>query len=396
MQAVSQIARAINQSLDPTAVLRAAVDAIPPALRVDAAIIRQLDPDSGSLTLVASTGLSEDFVIQRRVLRFGEGLAGRVVLRDAPLVVDDVQADGRSTSTLRAEGIRSAAVLPIHARGRPLGTLSTLSYAPHRFGIDDLELLQTIADQVGIAIENARLYAAEHARAQQLAELARLKDEFAATISHELRTPMTVVKTAFDALVRNWETLSEPRRLEYVRAGRAGADRLKRLLENLLAVARIEESGASVRVAPLRLAPVVVEAVQEIVARHGRRVTAAVPDELPPVIADGVGLREVLVHLLDNAARYSDPPSAIELDGRPDDNSVVLAVRDRGVGIRREDLPRLFGRFERADRTVRSEAGIGLGLYIARRLVEAMNGSIWVDSEVGVGSTFYVRLPTAS
>ncbi len=396
MQAVSQIARAINQSLDPTAVLRAAVDAIPPALRVDAAIIRQLDPDSGSLTLVASTGLSEDFVIQRRVLRFGEGLAGRVVLRDAPLVVDDVQADGRSTSTLRAEGIRSAAVLPIHARGRPLGTLSTLSYTPHRFGIDDLELLQTIADQVGIAIENARLYAAEHARAQQLAELAHLKDEFAATISHELRTPMTVVKTAFDALVRNWETLSEPRRLEYVRAGRAGADRLKRLLENLLAVARIEESGASVRVAPLRLAPVVVEAVQEIVARHGRQVTAAVPDELPPVIADGVGLREVLVHLLDNAARYSDPPSAIELDGRPDDNSVVLAVRDRGVGIRREDLPRLFGRFERADRTVRSEAGIGLGLYIARRLVEAMNGSIWVDSEVGVGSTFYVRLPIAS
>lgn len=396
MQALASVARAVNRSLEPNDVLSAAVEAITDALPVDGAVIRQLDPNTGRLTVAAGSGVSERYLASAGALAFGEGLAGQVVLRDQPVVVEDTRADARLSSAARDEGIVAAAVLPIRARDATLGTLSTFCRAPRRFRAADLELLQTIADQVGIALQNARLYAAERTRARELEAVARLKNEFAATISHELRTPMTVVKTAFDGLLRNWDSLAQERRLEYVKVGQAGAERLKRLIENMLLVARIEEQGVKLRVAPIEPSAVVCEAAAEISARHGRPIDCRVPTDLPRVSADHGGLCDVFLRLLDNAARYSEPGAPIAVDGREEPGSVVIDIRDGGCGIAPEDLPRLFQRFERADRRVRSDAGTGLGLYIARRLVETMNGGIWADSEVGVGSTFHVRLPVAS
>jgi signal transduction histidine kinase len=396
LQALASVARAVNRSLEPNDVLSAAVEAVAAALPVDGAVIRQLDPTTGRLTFAAGSGVSERFMASGDALAFGEGLAGQVVLRDQPVVVEDTRTDVRLSVAAREEGILAAAVLPIRSRDTMLGTLSTFCRAPRRFRATDLELLQTIADQVGIALQNARLYAAERTRARELEAVARLKNDFAATISHELRTPMTVVKTAFDGLLRNWDNLAQERRLEYVKVGQSGAERLKRLIENMLLVARIEDQGVKLRVAPLCPAAVVCEAAAEVSARHGRPIDCRVSDELPAVCADRGSLCEVFVHLFDNAARYSERDTPIVADARKELGSVVVAVRDRGCGIASEDLPRLFQRFERADRRVRSDAGTGLGLYIVRRLVETMNGAVWADSQVGVGSTFHVRLPLAS
>ena len=376
--------------------LTEAVEAITTALPVDAAVIRQLDPSTGKLTIAAATGVSERFVTTAGALAFGEGLAGRVVLHDQPMVVEDARRDEALTGLARAEGIAAAAVIPIHARDSLLGTLSTFCYRPRRFRAADLELLQTIADQVGIALENARLYADQRQRASEMEAVARLKNEFAATISHELRTPMTIVKTAFDGLAHKWATLTDERRLEYVRVGQIGAERLKRLLENMLLVARIEEQGAHLRVAPVSPRAVVAEAVAEVASRHAREIANRVGEGLPQVAADHGGLCEVLTHLLDNAARYSDRAAPIAIWALVAEGSVVLAVDDRGCGIAPEDMPRLFQRFERFDRTIRSDAGTGLGLYIARRLVESMHGAIWADSRPGEGSRFHVRLPIAT
>jgi signal transduction histidine kinase len=396
LSALATVARAVNRSLDANDVLREAVEATAAALPVDGAVIRQLDERTGRLRLAAATVLSERFLTSASALAFGEGLSGRVVLRDQPLVVEDARHDEMLTAAAREEGILAAAVIPIHARESLLGTMTTFCRRPRRFRAADLELLQIIADQVGVALENARLYAEQADRASEMEAVARLKNEFAATISHELRTPMTIVKTAFDGLVRNWRGLSEERRFEYVRVGQIGAERLKRLLENMLLVARIEEQGAHLRVAPVRAQAVVAEAIAEVASRHSREIDNGLPELLPDVAADQGALSEVFVHLLDNAARYSERDQPIGVGGRVDGRSVVIEVDDRGCGIAPEDMPRLFQRFERFDRRVRSDAGTGLGLYIARRLVESMHGAIWADSRPAVGSTFYVRLPIAS
>jgi K+-sensing histidine kinase KdpD len=393
ISALHDVARSINRSLDPGDVLRAAVDAIAGAISADGVLIRTLDAATGRLTLAAAIGLSAPVAEAFRVLEFGRGASGYVVLANAPLVVEDAREDRRLSNGITArEGLRSLAVVPIHARASLLGTVAIFTRTPRRFRPDELALLQSIADQVGVALENARLYEAELRRATELERLNQLKTEFVGTVSHELRTPMTVVKTSYDALLRDWDRLSDERRLEYVRVGRAGADRLRRLLENLLLVSGIEDNRIQLRLAPIALQPVVDEVVAELRRREPRRIQAALPIDLPHVHADRARLGDVLSCLVENAARYSMAPTAITISAERCNGGVVLAVHDRGIGIAPEDMPRLFQRFERIDRTVRSQTGTGLGLYISRRLVEVMGGRIWAESELGAGSSFYVQL----
>src|SRR5207244_5662062 len=124
----------------------------------------------------------------------------------------------------------------------------------------------------------------------------------------------------------------------------------------------------------------------------GRPIEAALPDDLPPVHADRARLGDVLSNLVENAIRYSAAPSPVTVSAERRNCQVVVAVHDRGIGIAPEDMPRLFQRFERIDRTVSSHTGTGLGLYISRRLVQVMGGRIWAESELGAGSSFYVQL----
>jgi signal transduction histidine kinase len=391
--ALCEVARTVNQTLDPGAVVQAAVEAINAALAADGALIRTLDPSSGRLTLASATGLSAPVAEDFRVLEFGKGLSGHVLLSNAPLVVEDARGDRRLSGGIAArEGLRSLAVVPIHARTGLIGTVAIFTRAPRRFRADELALLQSIADQVGVALENARLYEAEHRRVADLERLNQLKTDFAATVSHELRTPMTVVKTSFDALLRDWERLDNARRLEYLRVGRAGADRLRRLLENLLLVSGIEDNRIQLRLEPVALAPVVDQVVGELRERQECAIRSSLPPDLPMVRADRSRLGDVIASLLENAIRYSAVRSPVTVSAEWRNSQVVVSVADHGIGIAPEDMPRLFKRFERIDRTVRSHTGTGLGLYISRRLVEVMGGRIWAESELGAGSTFHVQL----
>lgn len=396
-QALTQVARSVNRSLDPAAVLSAAVDAVGIAVGADGVLIRTLDHETGRLTLAASAGVSPEFQGALRSLGFGEGLAGHVILTHAPIVVEDARQDPRLPwPIVRTERVRSVAVVPIEARTRLLGTLAIFTRHPRRFRAEDLDLLQTIADHVGIALDNARLYDAEVKRVAELRRLSQLQGDFAASVSHELRTPMTVVKTAFDALLREWDGLPEARRLEYLRVGQRGAERLRRLLEDLLLVSRIESCRLDLMLLPIDLSEVVPAAVNDVLDRFARQIVLDLPADLPRVRADRAQLSEILINLIENAARYSEPRTEIGLSATIEDGKVLLDVRDQGVGIAPDDMPRLFQRFERIDRTVSSQAGTGLGLYICKRLIEAMGGTISVVSELGVGSTFRVSLPIAS
>jgi len=137
---------------------------------------------------------------------------------------------------------------------------------------------------------------------------------------------------------------------------------------------------------------VVGEVVDELSRRGERSIEAELPADLPPVRADRARLGDVITSLVENAIRYSAAPARVTVSAERRKCGVVVAVHDRGIGIAPEDMPRLFQRFERIDRTVRSQTGTGLGLYISRRLVEVMGGRIWAESELGTGSSFYVQL----
>jgi signal transduction histidine kinase len=224
------------------------------------------------------------------------------------------------------------------------------------------------------------------------------KADFVANISHELRSPLTPIKGFLLTLLREDRWFAEERRREYYRLMLGQAERLEALIEDLLNVTRVEAGSGTLAADPIDLVALVGAAIERFQADQPER---AIQAELPrgPVMARGNWLRveQVLGYLLSNAVRYSpaDQPIRVWLQAGPDE--VLVHVRDDGPGIPADEQTRIFERFHRGGYYLtREPGGAGLGLYLSKRLIEAMGGRIWVTSQLGQGSTFSFALPATS
>jgi signal transduction histidine kinase len=238
----------------------------------------------------------------------------------------------------------------------------------------------------------------DHVLDERLAELDRTRAEFLATASHELRTPITSI-LGYAALLSEDTELPSMHRQIIGRIERNGR-RLLGLVEDMLTMSRIEEGTFRFTKSPLDLREPVaaaVDAIRPALDIHQLLLDQEISDEPVRVFGDGEKLERVATNLLSNAAKFSHPGDRIRLRLSSVGDQAVLSVADSGVGIRAEDQPHLFDRFFRGtDATTRAIQGVGLGLPIAGSIVEGHDGRIEVDSKVGRGSTFVVRLPRLS
>jgi len=235
-----------------------------------------------------------------------------------------------------------------------------------------------------------------HGALERLREFDRLKDEFIAVVSHELRTPLTSVYGA--ALTLRQHELDEDRRNTLLDIVSTEAARLGRLLDDVLWVSRLDSGRADTFISRVDALAVVSEVVRGARTRLPAKLAIEVryPDARPDVAADPDKLRQVLVNLVENAVKYSGE-GQIEIRLESNDDAMRFSVRDEGRGIPLEDQHRIFEKFHRLDPDMRQGVGgSGLGLYICKGLVERMDGQIWVESEVGKGSTFTFELPLAA
>lgn len=215
-----------------------------------------------------------------------------------------------------------------------------------------------------------------------------LKADFVAVIGHELRTPVTVMKGYLKSLVRRYELMSDERRVQAITAVDANLTRLERLIEDLLFVSAIEERSASLELQAVDLCDLLRTEAAE-------RVIVLLPDTRVEAAADEARVGQVVHHLLDNALEHSSGDVVVKVVDLG--ATVEVSVEDSGPGIFSGDLPHLFERFRQLDgSSTRSHGGLGIGLYISRRIVEAMGGRIWCESRLGVGSRFVFSLPASS
>ena len=401
-----------------TSRLHALTAALSEALTVDAvarAVVRQgklvVGAQAGSVTLLVANGtqfeiLADDSLSDdRRRGRFG--LAPGLCLTKAvesrlPVFVGsfaDWQRDyWRSAAQAADGGFQSTAALPLLSEGAPLGVLSFHFTAPVNFDDEFRTLLTSVAQHCAQALDRARLYETEHgARADAEAEN-RLKDDFLSTVSHELRTPLNAI-LGWAAMLRTG-ALDASRTVRAVQAIHDNATRQARLVDELLDVSRIAAGRASLDVQRLDLAEMLRGAVESILPAadaQGVTVHLSAPQALP-CDGDIKRLEQVFLNLLSNAVKFTPEGGRIDVRVATSDRYVEVQVADTGIGIEPEFLPHVFDRFRQADsHTTRTHGGLGLGLSIARNLVEAHGGSIAVDSEGrGRGTTFTVTLPLAS
>lgn len=219
----------------------------------------------------------------------------------------------------------------------------------------------------------------------------RLQDDFVSTISHELRTPLGFIKGYSTSLLRQDTTWDESTQREFLAIIDEEADRLARLIEDMLESARLQSKTIHFKFSPVRLDALVRDVVARVKTHHPNLKIDMQIDVLPPVLADGVRLSQVFENLFSNAIKYA-PGSKLTLQGRYVENKVLLSFGDEGEGIPAEFIPFVFERFYRVpgERTV---TGTGLGLYICKQIVMAHHGNIWVESVLDRGTTFFIELP---
>jgi signal transduction histidine kinase len=244
--------------------------------------------------------------------------------------------------------------------------------------------------------EVGQLAAAFNNMSTELESLERLRRDLVANVSHELKTPISALRAHLENLLDGVELPSRETLLVML----SQSERLGRLVDQLLDLSRIESGELRLNRSPVPLHPLVRQVLSEIeVARadRGVRMCDAVPDDLPPVLVDPERVHQVLFNLLDNAVRYTAAGGEVTVSAHPVDGSCEIAVSDTGQGIAPEHLPRLFDRFYRADAArARGDGGTGIGLAIARSVVEAHGGHIRAESRPGRGSVFTFDLPVAS
>lgn len=318
-----------------------------------------------------------------RAVRTGQpALLSPVPGREAPAGIDPDYEQ-----LMKILQCQSLLVIPLVARGQTLGLL-TLASRDRPYDASDLSVAQELAGRAAIALDNARLY-----REAQAAS--RAKDEFLATVSHELRTPINAV-LGWAAMLRQQQI--DPSRAEYAceaieRSARAQAQ----LLEQLLDVSRAVSGKLGLHLAPVDVATIVEAAIDAVRPdAQGREVRIAnrLDRSIPQVQVDAERLHQVVVNVLSNAVKFSPDGGVVQVELTRDDGFFEIVVQDHGIGIRREFLPYVFERFRQADPSGAINRGLGLGMSIARDIVERHGGTIRAESPgEGKGATFVVRLP---
>ena len=310
---------------------------------------------------------------------------------------------------LMQHGIDTAIFAPLIAGGNPVGLLVFGRSVPlgtrdrQSFDNETLPLAQDFAEQAAVALTNAHLYQHLRTAHQRMQELDQLKDQFMVTASHELRTPLTAVQGYIELLSQYDEILPTEQRREFLQKARRSCEELVVMLSNVMDASRLEIE-AGIRPAFLERTDVreMVESVITIIEPQVQQEQRKIQVSIPPhtyVLADPVRLRQVLMNVSVNALKYSPHRTPLlfsmsALDAQT--SSLVLSVVDKGKGIAPKDQRNLFQRFVRLEDDINSPVrGSGLGLYISRRLVEAMGGKIWIESNgiPGEGSSFCIRLP---
>jgi two-component system sensor histidine kinase KdpD len=265
---------------------------------------------------------------------------------------------------------------------------------PPLLGRDDQRLLEALLDQAALAIERMRL--AEHRdRAQPAIETERLRSAILASLSHDLKTPLASILGAITALRSAPELYDTAAREDLAATVQEEAERMTRFVGNLLDMTRLEAGAILLDRQPVDLGEVVGTALRRVGSALGEsRVAVDLDRDLPMLDLDVVLLEQVLVNLLDNAAKYAPPGSTIRIEGRWRGDEITLAVLDEGPGVAEADLPRLFEKFYRADRGDRRRAGTGLGLAICRGFVQALGGTVEAANRIGhPGAVFTLAFP---
>ena len=395
-----EVARLATTARTWDELLGTVVDGTRDALHADVSSLYLLDRDGAYLTLAATNGLDR-FQIGRARVPFGEGVTGFVAAHRRPEVISDVKADPRFLWVRGIDQrrfIASMLSVPLTWHDQIVGVLNVQTERPRDFSDSDVAQLGAVADLLAGIVEKGRQQTEAEARVESLKRIDEARSELIALVTHELRTPLAVVRAYADLLaeeppLRGRESRDLERRT--TRAAWHGAtleqiERLDRLVDSILASVRVVPEVPAT-VTPVDVEGLVAEVLTGLRPLLGRHHVTASGTARLQALADPPRLRQIVEHLVENAVKYAPPESAIRIDWGLDEGFVRLGVSDEGPGIPDEWRERIFEPYARRD--THTARGSGIGLYAAKRLGESMGARLWCEPARPRGARFVVALP---
>ncbi len=397
LQRLLEISRILSSTLQLPLLLQEIVELATELTNSEAASILLYDSDLGQLRFAVTPVFQGDSLDELNV-PLDESAAGWVFKNRRPLVIQDAANDPRVFRKVD-EAIdfqtRSLLAVPLMIKKQPIGVVEAVNKLDQgHYTEDDLEFLETLAAQAAIAIENARLLRELQSANAELERLDRMKSDFVAITSHELRTPLGLI-------LGHATYLTEIVPMEYkeqVEAITRSAMRLKTIIEDLSSIAHKEKGEARIRRTFFSMSDLAREVSERFSTLASEKSIDLQPD-LPrkgslKVEADREKLKVALSHLVRNALTFTDPDGTVSIQAEKQDGYVKVSVTDTGIGIPEADVARVFDRFYQVEtHLTRKHGGMGLGLSIAKAMIEMHGGQIWCESKEGVGSKFAFIIP---
>jgi signal transduction histidine kinase len=347
----------------------------------EASSILLLPKKTDQLRFETATGEAKD-KLPHIVVPLEGSIAGEVVKTAQPIVVNDARQDPRHYGVVddaTSFSTRSLLAVPLLVREKIIGVIEVLNKLDGEFANEDLEILTTLAAHAAVAIENARLF-------QQ--------SDLISEVVHELRTPLSSI-IGYSKMLTMPDVADEPKS-QFAATIHREATRLGHMVNDFLDWARLNSGRVRLAQQPVDLRRVIAETVRMVelqATQRGITINVQVTEQVPEIVGDHARLKQVLTNLASNAVKYNRDGGRVGIAASSEDGQVHVTVSDTGYGIAKQDLPRIFERFYRVAVSEKQAKGTGLGLCIARQIVELHGGDMTVESELGVGSAFSFTLP---
>jgi signal transduction histidine kinase/ActR/RegA family two-component response regulator len=400
LEALREIGEAVSSSLDVADVLSTvAMHAVELSATDGGSIMEYFEREQ--CFLVRSVyRTSQDVVDALRSIRIDldETLVGQAARQRRPVAVSDLGAVELDSHLriLYDGGWRSLVAVPMLHEDQIVGCLIVRRRRTGAFSEETLELLETFAGQSALALLNAQLYRELKEQSLELELASRHKSEFLASMSHELRTPLNAVLGFSEILLERMFGDINERQEEYLRDIHGSGKHLLELLNEILDLSKVEAGRMELEYSSFELRSLLEDTasmLRERAAAHAIDLSVEVGDDVGRVYSDELRLKQVVLNLITNAVKFTDDGGSVVMRARRTTSEINVTVTDTGVGVPEADRERIFESFQQGGRGSSREEGTGLGLTLSRRIVELLGGRMWLETEVGVGSTFGFSLP---
>jgi len=401
LQTVAQVSAAAAMILDANALLQSVVDYTKESFNLYHTHIYLTDETGENLILAAGAGEAGRIMKEQGrtiSIHHQNSLVARAAHKQDGVISNDVAQEAGFLPNPLLPDTKSEMAIPLIVGDELIGVLDVQADTVNRFTADDVAIQSTLADQIAVAVQNARTFQIQQETAERLRQVDHLKSQFLANMSHELRTPLNSIIGYAEVLLDGIDGELSDEAVEDVQAIHGGGKHLLTIINDILDLAKIEAGQMFMDRQEANLGQVVDEVVAtcHILAKNKDiALNVELDGEIPSVFGDPIRLKQITFNLVNNAIKFTEKGGVtVNLGLMNDRNEVVVAVRDTGIGMTQEDMAGLFQQFHQVDGSAtRRAGGTGLGLVITRHLVHMHEGEIYVESEKGVGSTFWFTLP---